>query len=393
LRTLVRRLTVAATVIFGLALPYRLVRAAADPPHTISSSGRGAYEASLSSTADGFVAAWYDTRDARPAIYARWLDVEGRPQGSERRLMASPGSAYEPEIATLGNDVAVAWYERMPGARYRAMIGRWTRDGDLLWSKPLSTPTSHGRNPVVRTDGRTLFCAWLEYAQGAIPEVRAQWFDGAGTPLGEPMRIAQAGRTTWNLDATLDDRGWAWVTFDAKASTRTDELFLARVEQSSSEVVRLTSDDGKKSKYPDIALSGDRAALTWFDERDGNQEVYLVVGRIADLKAGVEPHVVRVTHTPGESIGAYVAWSQGRIGLAWCDNTEGQHEIYFATFDEQGRALEPPRRLTVNKTQSLIPAIHPARNGFALVWNEFEPGPGGGHDTRGRSEIAFTIAH
>ena len=76
---------------------------------------------------------------------------------------------------------------------------------------------------------------------------------------------------------------------------------------------------------------------------------------------------------------------------AWCDNTVGQHEIYFETFGIDGRSLEPPRRLTDNKTESLIPAIRPSGNGFALVWNEFTPGPGGGHDPTGRSEIAFAL--
>jgi hypothetical protein len=69
----------------------------------------------------------------------------------------------------------------------------------------------------------------------------------------------------------------------------------------------------------------------------------------------------------------------------------GQHEIYFEAFGIDGRALQPPQRLTDNRTQSLIPAIRPSESGFALAWNEFTPGPGGGHDPRGRSEIAFTL--
>jgi len=38
---------------------------------------------------------------------------------------------------------------------------------------------------------------------------------------------------------------------------------------------------------------------------------------------------------------------------------------------------------------SLIPAVEPWRNGFALAWSEFVPATPGGHG--GRSEIAFAL--
>src|SRR5262245_715460 len=66
----------------------------------------------------------------------------------------------------------------------------------------------------------------------------------------------------------------------------------------------------------------------WFDERDGNREVYLFVGSERELSGGVDNRALQVTSTPGESIGAYVAWNarRHRFGLVWCDSTEGQHD-------------------------------------------------------------------
>jgi hypothetical protein len=371
--------------------------AVADGPHQVSHSGFGAYEASLTPLRDGYAVAWYDTRDGHPEIYARLLDQEGRAAGPERRLTRGKSAAYEPDVAASGDTLVVGWYERGSNAHYRSVVGAWTKGERLLWTHQLSPDSRNGKNTIVRARGDEIFCAWLEDASGKDPEVRAQWFDVRGEALSAPRSIAPAGRTTWNLNAALDDRDRAWVTFDAKVSTRTDELFLARIDRKETHVVRLTADDGKASKYSDIAIRGERAAVTWFDERDGNQEVYLFVAATADLEqAGtvdmrVDAHARRVTETPGESIGAYVAWNADRLGLAWCDNTVGQHEIYFEPFDAEARPLEPPLRVTNNPTQSLIPAIRRARDGFALVWNEFTPGPAGGHDPRGRSEIVFSF--
>jgi hypothetical protein len=375
----------------ALALVVLSAGAVANGPHQISNSGFGAYEASLTPFRDGFAVAWYDTRDGHPEIYARLLDQAGEPAGPERRLTRGKSDAYEPDVAAAGDRLVVGWYERDSNGHYRAMLGAWTKDDRVLWTRQLSPDGRSGKNTVVRARGDEVFCAWLEDTSGKDPEVRAQWFNVRGEPLSAPRSIAPAGRTTWNLNAALDDRGRAWVAFDANVGTRSDELFLARIDKTESHVVRLTADDGKASKYPDIAIRGGRAALTWFDERDGNQEVYLVVAPTGDLRESADSHARRVTETPGESIGAYVAWNGDRLGLAWCDNTVGQHEIYFESFDREGRPLEPPRRVTNNPTQSLIPAIRRARDGFALVWNEFTPGPAGGHDPRGRSEIAFSF--
>lgn len=376
----------ALAVLFSAAVAAQGIR-------QVSQSGFGAFEASMVPFGDGFAVAWYDTRDGHAEIYARLLDAAGASAGPELRLTHINRDAYEADIAAAGANLVVAWYEVGPRSEYRAMVGSWTREGRGLWTRQLSVEGRNGKNPVVRVSGQEILCAWLDFTAGGIPEVHAQWFDLSGQPLGPARRVAQAGRTTWNLNAAFDGQGRAWVAFDAKAGTQADELFLARVEKNASQLVRLTSDDGKASKYPDIAFdTGGRAALTWFDERDGNEEVYLFVAPVGEFKEGLESRALRVTDTAGASTGAYLTWNGGRIGLAWNDDTLGQDEIFFETFDVNGQALAPAKRLTDNPSHSLIPAIRPAGDGFALAWNEFSPGPAGGHDPRGRSEVAFTFA-
>lgn len=357
--------------------------------HQVSQSGFGAYEASLAPLGDGFVAAWYDTRHGHGEIYARTLNGDGAPAGPELRLTNGTNEAYEADVATRGDTVLVAWYEQQRARTYRAMVGAWSKDGQERWRRQLSILS--GKNALVRVRGADVFCAWLELSPTGIPVVKAQWLDVAGHPRNDAMTVAPAGGTTWNLNAALDDRGVAWVVFDATAGTRTDEVFLVRVDKSDATTVRLTADDGKRSKYPDLTLQGNRAALTWQDEKDGNEEVYLLMAPVETLRGPVDARSTRVTRTPGASIGAYSAWNGDRLGLAWCDDTPGQHEIYLEVFVEDGRAVAPARRLTDNTTQSMIPAIQPAGQGFALVWNEVMPGPGGGHDRRSRSEIAFAL--
>jgi hypothetical protein len=227
-------------------------------PRQITKSGAGAHEVALATMAGGAMVAWYGTRDGNGEIYVRQIDSRGKPDGPEIRLTTDPQESYEPSIDAVAADaVAVAWHDKPPHETLTARLGVWDRAGRMRWATRLPSCT---RNPVVRTDGRMIVVAWIQReAEGTEAVWLARW-DAHGASSGPPQRLGPAHRTTWNLNAALDDRGVAWVVFDAMAGTRASELFLARVESRDVALTRLTSDDGHESKYPDIAVHGGRAA-------------------------------------------------------------------------------------------------------------------------------------
>ena len=274
-------------------------------------------------------------------------------------------------------------------------LGRWSRDGRQQWITALA---SAGRNTVVRVDRDLIFAAWVQDEDERRAGVWAGWWRATGEVAVPARRVADAGRTTWNLNAAVAPASTpaaprAWVVFDAKAGTRSDELFLADVSGSSSDVTRLTPDDGVSSKYPDASPAGDRLAITWFDTVDKNEDVYLAVGPVSQLlrrDALTAARAARVTSTPGHTIGAYLTWNGARVGLVWCDDTPGQHEVYVQTFDSSGRAQASPQRVTDTQEGSLIPAIEPWRSGFALAWTEYAAQDTGGHSDA-RAQIAVRV--
>jgi hypothetical protein len=358
----------------------------APSPIRISQSGVGAYESALATDRDGFAVAWYDTRDGNAEIYLRLVDSEGRPSGPERRLTESPDASYEASLECLGDAFIVAWYEQPAKGEPTAMLGAWTRDGNRAWAHAIA-PAS--RNPAIRTGGNTIVTAWIQTEADGTEAVWVGSWDKDGRETETRRRVGPASKDTWNLNLTLDGSD-AWVVFDASTSTRASELFLGRVGASAVHLDRLTRDDGVASKYPDLQIGGEgRLALTWYDARDGNEEVYLFVGRPADLQQEVDDRAHRVTTTDAESVGAYLAWNTGRVGLAWSDKTTGAHEIYFQEFDATGAPLVSARRLTQSDAWSLVPAIRPWRQGFALAWTEYKPASSELHD--GTGEIDLTV--
>lgn len=358
----------------------------------VSDSGFGAYEVSLAPWAEGLVVAWYDTRDGNAEIYVRQLDAQGRHKGSEHRITHDPEQSYEADIDAASDGLAIAWYDKDVDGRLNARLAFWSPEDGLRWQRSLSIGERATRNPVVRAHaGERIFVAWIEQAEDGRETVRGAWWRTDGEMLEAPAELGPAGATTWNLNAAIDSDGVAYVVYDALVDTDAEELYLARVEGRDVRLARLTHDDGHRSKYPDLALSNGRAAITWFDERDGRREVYLYAGTSSELGEAVEARARRITETPGASIGAYVAWNGDRIGLAWCDDSFGAYDVYFGTFGAHGERAGEVRRVTETPEHALIPSIRAWNDGFALAWNEVAPGPSGMDDPATRSEVRFAV--
>src|SRR5262245_40453140 len=252
-------------------------------PRQISESGFGAFEVSLAAWDDGLAIAWYDTRNGNAEVYVRTLDGDARETGQELRLTTTEAESYEADIAPLRGAFAVAWYEKAKDGAMRGKLGVWQRDGTPVWSAPIAAGSGSSRNAIVRSRGDALFVAWIEADADGSESVWGGWWGADGRLRSDRVRLGKAGETTWNLNAAIAPNGDAWVVFDARAGTRVDELFAARLAEGQVTLARLTADDGIRSKYPDVAFgSGGRAAITWFDERDGNREVYLAATETTD---------------------------------------------------------------------------------------------------------------
>jgi hypothetical protein len=344
--------------------------AACDAPRQISPNGTRAYELSLANFGDRLGAAWHGGEDDRDEIFMRFTDTDAG-LGQTLELTDGARNAYEPDLEAFEGDALLGWYEEDRNTHLRtALLGRFTRQGKRVWVHEISTRGMDARNPVVRLIGKTLAVAWLETHEGTR-EVWSARYDDKGEVLHAAQRVGRASTETWNLNAAVDDGGVFYVVFDAQLGTKAKELSLVRIADDRAEQLPLSADDGFNSSYPDIAIDRGRVAVTWFDERDGNQEVYLFAGKLDQLGPDIATNAHRITRTPGPSIGAYVTWNAGRIGLAWCDTIIDHYEIYTQSFDPAGNPLADAIRLTHGELQSVIPAIRPWHGGFAIAWNSY----------------------
>ncbi|OJW61577.1 MAG: hypothetical protein BGO57_06530 [Sphingomonadales bacterium 63-6] len=344
-----------------------------------------AYELTLAVSPQASWAGWHGGAGEESGIYLQPLDEDGVLQGQSLRLSSEGKTfAYEPDLILAGGSPVAAWYQKNPFTNeLSAWLARLAPSGQRAWLVPLEQGADWSRNPVVRQAGDRLLVAWIgqpsEGTSARDPAIVYREFSLAGKPLTPPREVGRADRDTWNLNATL--AGGAMVlVYDAAGASEVNELQLIEVTGKGARQVQLTPDDGHASLYPDLQVNdAGIAALTWFDERDGNREVYLSVGPLADFLAGHMPPPIRVTHGEGESIGAYLAWNGDRIGLVWSDEAGGERRIFAQGFDSAGKPLGAARQLSNGPGQSSIPAIRASGEGFLVAWNHYEMEGTGGH--------------
>jgi len=352
-----------------------------------------AYELSLATGEAGQFAAWHGGPHDGSSIYVQQIDGNGRLSGKPARVSDGQRLAYEPDLIFGEGQLIVAWYEKTPDTgQLSARMAGLDLHGRLLWTTPLTDQSLQTRNPVIRRIGKDVHVAWLQQSTTARESEATIWyrrFSLEGVPETPPRRIGRASWDTWNLNAAVHGKHFI-ITYDAAQNTAAHELHMLDVTADDVRHHLLSVDDGQPSLYPDLQINAaGQAALTWFDKRDGNEEIYLIVAPLELLGTNSMPAPRRITNDKSASIGAYAAWNGATLGLAWSDSPYGSREIFVEIFDSTGRSFGPRRAISASRGQASIPAIRPSASGFLVAWNDYTADKGDAHGTDTSSVAEF----
>ncbi|MCA2979160.1 MAG: hypothetical protein INH37_12800, partial [Myxococcaceae bacterium] len=288
----------------------------------------------LGASPQGFGVVWQDKRDPAGAsgdVYFLALDKQGRRQGGDVRVSATPGVSTHPAVAF----------------------------GSGAWG--------------------------LVYADDSIDNLELYFrpLSPSGQPSGAPVRLTTApGASDWpDVVWTGSEFAVAWE--DERAGSNRQDVYFMRVDASGARLgpeVRVTTDPSRQS-YPILKYSGQGYGLAWTDWRDGNREIYF---RRLGLDGALIGGEVRITSNPADSAWVDLAWNGTRRewALVWHDQRDGNAEVYLQRLDETGGRLGAEVRLTSAVGFSGYPSID---------WNGFEYGVSWQDDrgATGRPSIYF----
>ncbi len=265
---------------------------------------------------------------------------------------------------------------------YCVLIGATTdgavvdaRGGDLEGTVRVTDSAGDGKEPSLVADAAGFAIAWRDNRDGNN-EVYFVRVDANGQLIGAELRVTNdaANSDQVSLTSTGTEYGVAWK--DTRDGN--DEIYFARISSAGAligTVLRVTNDLGRQNR-PSMVWTGSQYAITWVDNRDGTNEIYVAFVDSSGGKIGTD---VRVT-TTGSSTEPSASFDGTNIGLAWTDNRDGNSEIYFASLDATTGVASGEVAVTADAARSRQSSLAAVGGAYAVAWNE---------DRDGSEEIYF----
>jgi hypothetical protein len=219
---------------------------------------------------------WMDDRDGNRETYYKHSTDNGASWSSDTRLSNDADWTWSPAIAVAGDTVHAVWYESDAGGNLGKEIwyARSTNAG-LTWEPAINLTSDPGvsMGPCVGASGSTVHVTWEDNRDGNY-EIYYKRSTDNGASWGSDTRLTSnsAASTGSSIDISGANVHVVW-TDERDANSEIYYKSSVNNGASWSPDTRLTN-DAATSFYNSISASGPAVNVVWYDQRDGNWEVY-----------------------------------------------------------------------------------------------------------------------
>ncbi len=252
---------------------------------------------------------WVDYRDANEEEYMRRSTDGGATWGPVTRLTNNAADSWAPSLALSGSDVHLVWFDRRDAGVTDVDVENKLDEAMALVGLPFQPPPP--RDPSVYY--LPPFLDRVQQKQQAIQTAAPAWVQSGGNPatLQSLLQQFQDLFRTWNF-------GW--------------EIYYKRSSDDGATWgpdTRLTFAPGL-SMRPSVAVSGHDVHVVWFDGRDGSTQVYYKHSSDGGATWGPDERLTYATGNPlDDTMHPSVAVAGDSVYIAWFDQRDGNAEIYF----------------------------------------------------------------
>lgn len=314
---------------------------------------------------------WEDNRDGRFEVYYKRSTDGGTSWEADTRLTYLTNLSQEPSIVVSGNDVHVFWFYEETSDNYEIYYKR-SEDGGNTWGSDtrLSYFPSYSYELSAAISGSVLHVVWMDGRFGNDEIFYMHSLDGG---------------LTWGPDISLTNNsaysGYPCVSaYDSVVHVVYEDNRDGNVEIYYRKSIdggvgwgaetRLTNASGD-SWAPCLAVSDSSVHVTWYDDRDGQDQIYYKssmdggITWVADKK---------LTNSSGASYPS-IAVNNNDVHIVWFDNRMGNDEIYYKNSANGGFTWGlNDTRLTNSDGNSQFPSIGIIDSVVHVVWNDFRDG-------------------
>jgi hypothetical protein len=272
--------------------------------------------------------AWFDMRAGQNnyEIYYKRSTDAGETWGPDTRLTFDPNISWYQSLALTGSNLHVVWRESRDG-NYDIFYKRSTDQG-ITWGADTNLTQAPGSSetPCITACGDMLHVLWFDNRDGGAYEIYYKRSTDQGLTWEPDVRLTYDAGVSFGPCAVARD-SMVHVVFQDSRYGNWELFYLCSTDYGVTwgSEVRLTN-ASETSEAPSVAVSASNIHVTWWDNRDGNYEIYYKTS--TDLGITWQPDE-RLTNDGSWSQDPHVAAADSMLHVIWKDGRAGNDEIYY----------------------------------------------------------------
>lgn len=288
------------------------------------------------------------------------------------RISNNSAASWDPSLAVYGQNVNVVWRD-FRDAIWELYYKRST-DAGVTWGQEIRL-TDHAY--VSYNSCQTIVCSSPSLVHlvwsgnpGGNYNIYYKRSSDAGADWGSDIMLTNTSSLSENPSVCVSSTVIHVVWYDNRDGN--NEIYYKRSTDAGitwGVDVRLTSNLSPSTR-PSVSAAGLMVNVVWEDSRDGNPEIYFKHSTDAGITWGAD---TRLTNDPATSLTNYnYAWCVGSnansVHVVWYDNRDGNQEIYYKRSADGGNTWGTDTRLTNNSAFSGYPSISVSGLNIHVVW-------------------------
>ncbi len=243
-------------------------------------------------------------------------------------------------------------------------MAQWQPDARLT-TDPSTSYTSYNNSRCVGAQGDTVHVIWEDSRNGA-PEIYYKRSSDGGISWGADTRLTNNSFTSWFPSVSVNGSNVHVVWFDDRDGNY--EIYYKKSTDGGTSWgndIRLTNDPFSSGR-PSIFATDSEVHVAWGDTRNGGvREIYYKRSADGGITWGPD---IRLTNDPSDSRHASISASGFYVHVLWIDLRDGNYEVYYKGSTDGGLSWGTDTRLTNTPTVSEYPLLTTSGSMIHVVW-------------------------
>ncbi|MBI5622030.1 carboxypeptidase regulatory-like domain-containing protein [Candidatus Falkowbacteria bacterium] len=285
----------------------------------------------------------------------------------------------QPDITVLDQELTEASFfiDRVSTLAITTYSTTWTDN----WRVNTDSGSAEQTRPAVTTgNSNNLYVSWQDDRQGSSTKIYAQKYNSNLVAQWSGDVVISTANNQSHPSMTSDSGGYTYIAWQDDRNGNQD-VYLLKINGGGIDVwngpKKLNTDATSADQTaPAIVWQDDAVYAAWTDERSGNSDIYLT--KIDSDKTALWPsEVLMHSNSSADQTSPRLIGLDDAIYVTWVDNRNGNADIYLQHIDEAGQR-QWPDDLKVNRDSNsadqLNPSVTTDGENLYIAWVDYRSG-------------------